>query len=141
MTATGKRAKSSTKQDPLSMPRHPSIDMSTCSIESCQKEAYELVQERLNEKFQEINRLFQMVHSKQATAPCKYAAVLWKFESELDACVDNMEDIYYNYFLKNKKQDTLVNEMEESISVTKKTMNAFLPYMIMFNLMSSDEKH
>jgi hypothetical protein len=81
-----------------------------------------------------------MVSSKHAVAPCKYSAVLWKFESELDACIDNMEDIYYNYFLKNKKQDALVNEMEESISVTKKTMNAFLPYMIMFNLMSADDK-
>ena len=44
------------------------------------------------------------------------------------------EEYYYKYVLKNKNEDKIKNETEKLIYKSRKTMDMFLPYILLYNI-------
>jgi CxxC motif-containing protein (DUF1111 family) len=55
-------------------------------------------------------------------------------QMELNACVQRLEELYYNYYIKGRSVERLKTETEKEIAVTHNTMSLFLPYMLLYNM-------
>ena len=86
----------------------------------------------LDNKINEIIQLFNLInnlnHSKNKNS------LLYKFQSELDFMIDRLEDYYYRYILKNKSERNIQIEAEKMIYNSRKTMEAFMPYILLYNI-------
>jgi len=88
-------------------------------------------------KIQEIIALFALIlKADVSTAKLqrKKEVVFRKFYTELDYFIDKLEEIYYKYYIKKRPIKKLETEVERDIAVARNTMNAFLPYMLMYNM-------
>lgn len=57
-----------------------------------------------------------------------------KFQTELDYMIDRIEESYYKYILKNKNEKKIKNETEQIIYNSRKTVEAFMPYILLYNI-------
>tara|TARA_B110000259_G_scaffold180218_1_gene220666 strand:+ start:93 stop:419 length:327 start_codon:yes stop_codon:yes gene_type:complete len=86
----------------------------------------------LDTKINEIIELFGLINKLNNSK--KKNILLYKFESELDFMIDRLEDYYYRYVLKNKSEKNIVIDAEKTIYNSKKTMEAFMPYILLYNI-------
>ena len=63
----------------------------------------------------------------------------YKMQTEIDFMIDRIEEYYYKYILKNKKVDKILNEADHIIYTSRKTMDKFLPYMLLYNMTEGNQ--
>ena len=86
----------------------------------------------LEEKINNIRELFELINKINNST--KKNLLKFKFQSELDFMIDRLEDYYYKYILKNKSEKKIKLEAEKMIYNSRKTMEAFMPYILMYNI-------
>lgn len=86
----------------------------------------------LENKFEDIRQLFNLISQMNNTK--KKKLLQYKFQSELDFMIDRLEDYYYKYILKNKNEKNIEKEAEKVIYNSRKTMEAFMPYILLYNI-------
>jgi len=64
----------------------------------------------------------------------RYQLLCKKMETELDQSIHRLEQLYYTYYIRNRKIDDIKNDTEKTIAMAHKTMQAFLPYMLLYNM-------
>tara|TARA_B100000780_G_scaffold7440_1_gene5554 strand:+ start:3637 stop:3981 length:345 start_codon:yes stop_codon:yes gene_type:complete len=88
--------------------------------------------EDFEEKLQDLRNLYKIINNVKNEK--KKFILNYKLQTELDYMIDKIEEYYYLYVLKNKKEDKIKNEADKIIYNSRKTMNAFLPYILLYNL-------
>jgi hypothetical protein len=86
----------------------------------------------LDNKIDEIKKLYSIIN--QINNEKKRFLLKYKFQMELDFMIDKLEDYYYRYILKNKSEKKIQNETEKMIYTSKKTMETFMPYILLYNI-------
>ena len=86
----------------------------------------------LEEKINNIKELYNIINN--ITNEKKRFLLKYKFQTELDFMIDSLEDYYYKYILKNKSEKKILNETEKIIYTSKKTMETFMPYILLYNI-------
>ena len=86
----------------------------------------------LENKFEDIRQLFNLIN--QLNNNKKKQLLQYKFQSELDFMIDRLEDYYYKFILKNKSEKNIEKEAEKVIYNSRKTMEAFMPYILLYNI-------
>jgi len=86
----------------------------------------------LDNKINEIIQLFTLINNLNNSK--KKNLLLYKFQSELDFMIDKLEEYYYRYVLKNKSERNIQIEAEKMIYNSRKTMEAFMPYILLYNM-------
>jgi hypothetical protein len=93
--------------------------------------------ENLESRLTDIRNLFQIIDNIKNEN--KKFILKHKMQTEIDFMLDRIEDYYYKYVLKNKKEDKIKNETEKLIYKSRKTMDMFLPYMLLYNITENNE--
>jgi len=112
------------------------IDNNVNKQQSLNNESLIFNNKDLEEKFNEIKNLFKIVDNIENDK--KRNLLKHKFRSEIDFSIDNIEDYYYRYVLKNKKEDKIIDETEKLIYNSKKVMSKFLPYILLYSINNND---
>jgi hypothetical protein len=86
----------------------------------------------LEEKLDNIRSLFDLIDNIKGDK--KRFLLKYKFQTELDFAIDNLETYYYKYVLKNKSKKKIQDETEKMIYTSRKTMDIFMPYILLYNL-------
>ena len=86
----------------------------------------------LEEKINSIKELYNIINNIKNEK--KRFLLKYKFQTELDFMIDSLEDYYYKYILKNKSEKKIQNETEKIIYTSKKTMETFMPYILLYNI-------
>tara|TARA_Y100000389_G_scaffold19755_1_gene17078 strand:+ start:135 stop:467 length:333 start_codon:yes stop_codon:yes gene_type:complete len=86
----------------------------------------------LDEKLDTIRTLFNLIDNIKNDK--KRFLLKYKFQTELDFAIDKLEIYYYKYVLKNKSKNKIENETEKMIYSSRKTIDAFMPYILLYNL-------
>lgn len=86
----------------------------------------------LEEKINSIKELYNIINNIKNEK--KRFLLKYKFQTELDFMIDSLEDHYYKYILKNKSEKKILNETEKIIYTSKKTMETFMPYILLYNI-------
>ena len=86
----------------------------------------------LENKFEDIRQLFYLIN--QLNNNKKKQLLQYKFQSELDFMIDRLEDYYYKFILKNKSEKNIEKEAEKMIYNSRRTMEAFMPYILLYNI-------
>lgn len=95
------------------------------------------INENLENKLEDIRKLFKLINNVKNDN--KRFALKHKMQTELDFMIDKIEDYYYKYVLKNKKEDKIKNEADKLIYKSRKTMDIFLPYILLYNITEGNE--
>lgn len=93
--------------------------------------------ENLESRLNDIRNLFTVINNVKNEN--KKFILKHKMQTEIDFMLDRIEDYYYKYVLKNKKEDKIKNETEKLIYKSRKTMDMFLPYMLLYNITENNE--
>lgn len=86
----------------------------------------------LEEKLDSIRTLFDLIDNIKSDK--KRFLLKYKFQTELDFAIDKLETYYYKYVLKNKSKKKIQDETEKMIYTSRKTMDIFMPYILLYNL-------
>ena len=86
----------------------------------------------LENKFKNIKQLYDLIDN--IGNDNKRFILKNKFQNELDFMIDRIEDYYYRYVLKNKNEKKLKDETEKIIYNSRKTIDAFMPYILLYNI-------
>ena len=86
----------------------------------------------LENKLEDIRQLFNLI--SQLNNNKKKKLLQYKFQCELDFMIDRLEDYYYKFILKNKSEKNIQKEAEKVIYNSRKTMEAFMPYILLYNI-------
>ena len=97
----------------------------------------EIVNDNLESRLTDIRNLFTVINNVKNEN--KKFILKYKMQTEIDFMLDRIEDYYYKYVLKNKKEDKIKNETEKLIYKSRKTMDMFLPYMLLYNITENNE--
>jgi hypothetical protein len=97
----------------------------------------EIVNDNLESRLTDIRNLFTVINNVKNEN--KKFVLKYKMQTEIDFMLDRIEDYYYKYVLKNKKEDKIKNETEKLIYKSRKTMDMFLPYMLLYNITENNE--
>jgi len=76
------------------------------------------INENLENKLEDIRKLFKLIDNVKNNN--KRYALKHKMQTELDFMIDRIEDYYYKYVLKNKKEDKIKNEADKLIIIISK---------------------
>tara|TARA_Y100000389_G_scaffold147987_2_gene146970 strand:+ start:32 stop:334 length:303 start_codon:yes stop_codon:yes gene_type:complete len=95
------------------------------------------INNNLENKLEDIRQLFKLINNIKNDN--KKFALRHKMQTELDFMIDRIEDYYYKYVLKNKKEDKIKNEADKLIYKSRKTMDLFLPYILLYNITEGNE--
>ena len=95
------------------------------------------INNNLENKLEDIRQLFKLINNIKNDN--KKFALRHKMQTELDFMIDRIEDYYYKYVLKNKKEDKIKNEADKLIYKSRKTMDIFLPYILLYNITEGNE--
>lgn len=93
----------------------------------------------LDNKINEIIQLFTLINNLNNSK--KKNLLLYKFQSELDFMIDKLEEYYYRYVLKNKSEINIQIEAEKMIYNSRKTMEAFMPYILLYNMTENNRNN
>ena len=88
--------------------------------------------ENLENRLEDIRNLYKLINNVKNKR--KKFLLNYKLQTELDFMIDKIEEYYYLYVLKNKKEDKIKNEADKIIYKSRKTMDAFLPYILLYNI-------
>tara|TARA_B100000029_G_C16927828_1_gene723843 strand:+ start:115 stop:429 length:315 start_codon:yes stop_codon:yes gene_type:complete len=97
----------------------------------------EIVNENLESRLNDIRNLYQIINNVKNEK--KKFLLKHKMQTEMDFMIDRIEEYYYKYVLKNKKEDKIKNETEKLIYKSRKTMDMFLPYILLYNITESNQ--
>lgn len=97
----------------------------------------EIVNENLESRLNDIRNLFQIINNVKSDK--KKFILKHKMQTEIDFMIDRIEEYYYKYVLKNKKEDKIKNETEKLIYKSRKTMDMFLPYILLYNMTEGNQ--
>ena len=86
----------------------------------------------LENKFKNIKHLYNLIDN--IGNDNKRFILKNKLQNELDFMIDRIEDYYYRYVLKNKNEKKLKDETEKIIYNSRKTIDAFMPYILLYNI-------
>jgi|TARA_B110000259_G_scaffold39967_1_gene45657 hypothetical protein len=86
----------------------------------------------LDNKIDEIKNLYNIINKIDNNN--KKILLKYRFQTELDFMIDKLEDYYYKYILKNKSEKKIQNETEKMIYSSRKTMETFMPYILLYNI-------
>lgn len=88
-------------------------------------------------EIQEIHELFSHIENKKIRE-----ALLYKLTSGLDELIHDSDRIYYDVTVSKKKNLIQNANHEKHISVmnTMQTLNTFMPYMLMYNMLQSQSE-
>lgn len=86
----------------------------------------------LDNKIEEIRKLYNIINKIDNDK--KKFLLKYRFQTELDFMIDKLEDYYYRYILKNKSEKKIQNETEKMIYTSRKTMETFMPYILLYNI-------
>lgn len=95
------------------------------------------INENLEKKLDDIRNLFNLINNLKSDN--KKFALKHKMQTEIDFMIDRIEEYYYKYVLKNKNEDKIKNEADKLIYNSRKTMDAFLPYILLYNITQGNE--
>jgi hypothetical protein len=93
----------------------------------------------IESKLNDIRILFQLLRDREQTSGTampsqRYQLLCRKMESELDQCIHRLEQLYYTYYIRNRKIEDIRDDTEKTMAMAHKTMRAFLPYMLLYNM-------
>lgn len=88
--------------------------------------------ENLENRLDDIRNLYKIINNVKSEN--KKFLLNYKLQTELDFLIDRIEEYYYCYVLKGKKEEKIKNETDKIIYNSRKTMNAFLPYILLYNI-------
>ena len=97
----------------------------------------EIINENLESRLSDIRNLFQIINNIKSDK--KKFILKHKMQTEIDFMIDRIEEYYYKYILKNKKEDKIKNETEKLIYKSRKTMDMFLPYILLYNMTEENQ--
>ncbi|MBG30896.1 MAG: hypothetical protein CMI31_12980 [Opitutae bacterium] len=97
----------------------------------------ENINENLESRLSDIRNLYQIINNVKNEK--KKFLLKHKMQTEMDFMIDRIEEYYYKYVLKNKKEDKIKNETEKLIYKSRKTMDMFLPYILLYNITESNQ--
>lgn len=85
-------------------------------------------------EIQEIHELFTQIENKKIRE-----ALLYKLTSGLDELIHDSDRMYYDVTVSKKKNLIHNANHEKHVSVmnTMQTLNTFMPYMLMYNMLQS----
>jgi hypothetical protein len=86
----------------------------------------------LEEKIDDIRNMFELINNIKNEK--KRYLLKYKFQTELDFTIDRLEEYYYKFILKNKSEKKIQTETEKMIYSSRKTMDAFMPYILLYNI-------
>lgn len=88
-------------------------------------------------EIQEIHELFSQIENKKIRE-----ALLYKLTSGLDELIHDSDRMYYDVTVSKKKNLIQNANHEKHISVmnTMQTLNTFMPYMLMYNMLQSQSE-
>ena len=88
-------------------------------------------------EIQEIHGLFSQIENKKIRE-----ALLYKLTSGLDELIHDSDRMYYDVTVSKKKNLIQNANHEKHISVmnTMQTLNTFMPYMLMYNMLQSQSE-
>ena len=86
----------------------------------------------LEEKINNIRNIFELINNIKNDK--KRFLLKYKFQTELDFAIDRLEEYYYKYILKNKSEKKIQTETEKMIYSSRKTMETFMPYILLYNI-------
>jgi len=89
------------------------------------------------EEIQEIHNLYSEIDNKRIRE-----SLLYKLSSTLDEVIHDSDQLYYDTtILKNKNLIKNINgDKHVSVMKTMDTLYAFMPYMIMYNMLQSQSE-
>ena len=90
------------------------------------------INENLENKLENIRKLFKLINNVKNDN--KRFALKHKMQTELDFMIDRIEDYYYKYVLKNKSEKKIKTEADKMIYNSRKTMETFMPYILLYNI-------
>jgi hypothetical protein len=97
------------------------------------------INENLEKKLDDIRNLFNLINNLKSDN--KKFALKHKMQTEIDFMIDRIEEYYYKYVLKNKNEDKIKNEADKLIYNSRKTMDAFLPYILLYNITENNNNN
>ena len=95
--------------------------------------------ENLENRLNDIRNLYKIINNVKSGN--KKFLLNHKLQTELDFLIDRIEEHYYCYVLKGKKEDKIKNETDKIIYNSRKTMNAFLPYILLYNITENQNQN
>lgn len=100
-----------------------------------------MTERRLND----ISRIFDLMKEREATygerhPSQRFLTLQKKMDMMLDSCVAGLEELYHTYYIQGKSIESLKSETERDIAMTHRTISAFMPYMMMYNMVSSSNQ-
>jgi hypothetical protein len=97
----------------------------------------EIISDNLENRLSDIRNLFNIINNVKSDK--KKFILKHKMQTEIDFMIDRIEEYYYKYVLKNKKEDKIKNEADKLIYKSRKTMDMFLPYILLYNMSNENE--
>lgn len=83
-------------------------------------------------KIEILNDLYQLISSIKDNN--KKQKLEYAFNYEIDMMIDKVENYYYNNILLDNKNINNLKENERILFNYKKTLDKFLPYMLLYNI-------
>lgn len=62
-----------------------------------------------------------------------------RFMREVGQLASKYEHMYHKYILRNRKLKTIVSERERDIAIVQRSMSAFMPYILAYNVAQMSE--
>tara|TARA_B110000259_G_scaffold175468_1_gene210732 strand:- start:24 stop:401 length:378 start_codon:yes stop_codon:yes gene_type:complete len=94
-------------------------------------------EDNLEIRLKDIRNLYKLIDKIEHNN--KKNLLKYKMQTEIDFMIDRIEEYYYKYILKNKKVDKILNEADHIIYTSRKTMDKFLPYMLLYNMTEGNQ--
>jgi len=94
-------------------------------------------EDNLEIRLKDIRNLYKLIDKIEHNN--KKNLLNYKMQTEIDFMIDRIEEYYYKYILKNKKVDKILNEADHIIYTSRKTMDKFLPYMLLYNMTEGNQ--
>tara|TARA_B100000963_G_C22621769_1_gene670302 strand:- start:2583 stop:2912 length:330 start_codon:yes stop_codon:yes gene_type:complete len=92
----------------------------------------------LENKFENIRQLYRLINN--IGNDNKRFILKNKFQNEIDFMIERIEECYYKYILKNKNEKKIKDETERIIYDSRKTIDAFMPYILLYNITENYKK-
>ena len=88
-------------------------------------------------EIRDIHDLFNQVENRKIRD-----TLIYKLESGLDELIHDLDKFYYDITISKKKNliHNANNEKHVSVMNTMRTLNAFMPYMLVLNMMQSQQE-
>jgi len=90
----------------------------------------------IDEKINNINNLVNLINKIDKLDIKNF--LFFSLNKELDYCTDHIEELYYQYVLKNNDPTQKINQYENEIINTRKVFNKFMPFILAYQMNNLD---